>query len=342
MDKSDLFDAFLKVAKVATPMIVTERVYNGMFNHHINSYKPLSFSLDDFPRLEREKYTFKSGKNTLVGYVYNDKNLNPDKIIVFSHGYGGGGHHTYLDLINAFCKRGFYVFGYDATANDESEGEKLRGFTQGYLDADKAISFIESNKKYNKLPLYLVGHSWGAYSSSTALKNHKNVKGVLEMSGFNKATEIFKCNGEKYAGEEADKFMIYVDTYEKMLFGNDSNNEALDAFKNSNAKIAIVHSKDDNTVPIEAGYNKYYEAFKNDPRFLFIKYQNKGHGTVYYSTEGKEYYDSFNAYLKSIVKQEKMTDEEKENYIKTHLNRSIWNNMVNEELIDKVITFWLS
>ncbi len=339
MDKSNFWSKAFNFIKKTTPFVVTEEVYRNMFNHHIYQYKPLSFSDEDFPDLVKEKHTFRSGKNLLVGYIYKNKNVNPDKLLIFSHGYGGGGEHTYLDLIHCFSTFGFYVFAYDATANDESEGNKMRGFTQGYIDADNAMKYVESLKIYKDFPLYAAGHSWGAFSSSTAISNHPRIKGLIAFSGFNKATGIFKANGNKYAGEQADVFMPYVDTYEEFLFGRDADVTAINSFKQSKAKIVIIHSEDDKTVPISAGYDLYFDEFKKDPRFMFMKLTNKGHGTVYYTDYGKQYYDSFQSFLKQEVKKQKMNSEQKEIFIKTNLNRSIYNNMVDYKLIEKAIDF---
>ena len=341
MDKAKFIRAAIDIFKKTTPYVVVEEVYRKMFNHHINCYDPLTFQYDDFPELEKERYEFKSGKNLLVGYVYKNKNLNPDKLLVFSHGYGGGGQRTYLDLINAFCDNNFYVFAYDATANDESQGDKMRGFTQGYIDADNAMTFIENLKKYKNLPIYAAGHSWGAFSSSSAIGNHKKIKGLIAFSGFNSPTSVFKSNGNKYAGEDADKFMPYVDSYEEFLFGKDSKISAIESFKKTKARIVIVQSEDDNVVLPSAGYNDYVKEFKHDSRFKFIKLKNKGHGTVYYTDKGKEYYDSFNKYIKQTVKAEKLDDNGKKELINKTLNKSIYTDMVDKKLIKKAIDFIL-
>lgn len=76
-----------------------------------------------------------------------------------------------------------------------------------------------------------------------------------------------------------------------------------------------------------------------DPRFLFIKLKNKGHGTVYYTDYGKQYYDSFNAFIKEEVKKQKMDAEQKKEFIKSTLNRTIYNNMVDYNLIKKAVDF---
>ncbi len=340
MDKKQFFESLIGVTKVVAPAIATERVYNKMFGHHFSTFLPLYFSDQDFPKLEKERHVFKSiNKKKLVGYIYKQKGKQIKGIFVFCHGYGGGGHHCYLDLINCICKQGYLVFAYDASSCDESEGNNIKGFTQGMLDADQALSYVESLKKYSKLPLYLMGHSWGAYSASTALGWHKRVKGLIAMSGFNSATTIFKANGERYAGEQANDFMVYVDTYEKLLFGNICQRTAIESFKESKAKIVIVHSEDDSTVPIEAGFKLYKKAFRGDKRFKFVKFKDQGHGTIYYTKEGKAYFDKINSEYERFVKKQKPEEEARLVYLKEHIDRKIYNNLVDEKLIKKLISY---
>lgn len=340
MKKNGLLSNILTIAKTVAPAVVTKQVYDKMFSHHFYSYLPLTFSMQDFPNLNRTRYTFMSySKKCLVGYIYRDGDLPVKGIFLFAHGYGNGGHINYLDLINSICKHGYAVFAYDATAYDESEGRTMKGFTQGMLDADRAISFIESLDIYKKMPLYLAGHSWGAYSVSTALGNHPRVKGLIAFSGFNSATTIFKENGEQYAGEKADEFMVYVDTYEKLLFGDICETTAVDSFKKSKAKIVIVHSQDDTTVPISAGFNIYKKAFKKDKRFKFIHLLVNGHGTVYYTLPGKAYHDNIQNGFKKYMKKQKPNEIQKVEFLNTAIDRRKYLSMVDEKLITKCINF---
>ena len=340
MDKKAFFKGLFEATKVVAPAIATERVYDKMFGHHFSTYLPLYFTMDDFPKLKRERHEFKSySKKRLIGYIYYQKTTQIKGIFVFSHGYGGGGHTCYLDLINTLCEMGFYVFAYDATACDESEGDSIRGFTQGMLDADKAITYVESLKKYQKYKLHLMGHSWGAYSASTALGWHKRVRGLIAFSGFNSATTIFKANGERFAGEQANDFMVYVDTYEKLLFGNICQRTAIESFKESKAKIVIVHSEDDGTVPIEAGFKLYKKAFKRDKRFKLVKLKDQGHGTVFYTPEGKIYHEQIAKEFEKYIKGNKPDEEAKIKFLEEHIDRKIYNNLVDKKLIKKLISF---
>ena len=341
MDKKAIFRTIIEAGKTIAPPIVVERIYHKMFGHHFYSPKHLSFEVEDFKGLKREKHPFVSyNKNKLIGYIYYQKSPQNKGIFVFSHGYGGGGHHCYLDLINEVTKLGYNVFAYDATANDESEGDDMRGFTQGLLDADKAISYVESLKEYKDMPLYLMGHSWDAYSVSNALEFHPRVKGLISLAGFNISYSIFEANGQLYAGDTSKEFLEHIKDRENYLFGKMAFHTAIESFKHSTAKIVIVHSGDDSTVPISAGYDQYYKEFKDNKRFHFIRLNFRGHGTVYYTLSGKRYYDSVNANYERYLKNNKeATEEMKDEYLTKLIDRKKYCSSVDVELIKKAIKF---
>ncbi len=339
MNAKKVLSNVLGITKIVAPAVGVKKVYDSMFNHRFQTNSLLAFSMKDFPDLLRERHEFNSGDNKLVGYMYHQKGKKGKGVFIFAHGYGGGGHHQYLDLIYSLCKQNFFVFAYDATATDESEGKTMIGFTQGLLDADHAITYVETLEKYQKYPLYLCGHSWGAYSMSTALGWHKNIRGLIAFSGFNQATSIFKANGDIYAGEKGDEFLKYINSYEKILFGDVCLTTAIDSFNNSKAKIAIVHSVDDKTVPIVVGLDLYKKEFADNKRFLFIRMLNKGHSRVYYTSEGKKYYEKIEEAYERISKREKMSDKEKADFIISRLDRKKYNHAVDEKLIERLVKF---
>ena len=341
MDKKEIFQTILGATKIGAQFIAVKKLYEKMFGHHFYSQKYLSFSDSDFPSLVKEKHTFRSyNKNKLIGYIYHQKTPQNKGIFVFCHGYGGGGHHCYLDLINTVVKQGYYVFAYDATANDESEGNDIRGFTQGLLDADKALSYVESLKQYKDLPLYLMGHSWGAYSASNALDFHPRVKGLIAFSGFNVSYSIFEANGEIYAGEQSKEFLSYIIDREESIFGKIAFHTAVETFKKTKAKVVIVHSGDDSTVPISAGYDLYYPLFKNKKNFMFIRFNTRGHGEIFYTPEGKKYITTINKSYSQYQKDNKEASiEDKEKYLKKLIDRKKFRTMVDEKLIKDAIKF---
>jgi hypothetical protein len=62
-----------------------------------------------------------------------------------------------MDCANYFAQNGYYVFAYDATGTDESEGNGVGGLPQGVIDLDYAISFVEESKEIPDLPIVLFG-----------------------------------------------------------------------------------------------------------------------------------------------------------------------------------------
>lgn len=130
-----------------TVNIIMKRHEN--FNIRSGSYEPLMLSTEDFDELQCKEYFFASDKGQkLAGYLYRVGN-NQHGIVVMAHGFGGGGHNSYMDVANYFVMNGYFVFVYDATGCDKSEGEGVGGVSQGVIDLDYAISFVED---HNAIP----------------------------------------------------------------------------------------------------------------------------------------------------------------------------------------------
>ena len=109
--------------------IFSVSIYDENFNVRLESYEPVMFRVEDFDGLRRDRYEFTSDKGQkLVGYMYS-AGEDQRGIIVIAHGFGAG-HNSYMDCADYFAKHGYYVFGYDATGNDESEGEGVGGVPQ--------------------------------------------------------------------------------------------------------------------------------------------------------------------------------------------------------------------
>ena len=94
---------------------------------------------------QRHRTDKQSDMQKLMGYMYSSGE-NQHGIIVIAHGFGGGGHNSYMDCANYFAHHGYYVFAYDATGNDESEDEGVGGLPQGVIDLEYAISFVEEGE----------------------------------------------------------------------------------------------------------------------------------------------------------------------------------------------------
>ena len=256
-------------------------------------------------------------------------------------------HAAEMDCANYFAQNGYYVFAYDATGNDESEGEGIGGMPQGTIDLEHAISFVKQSDEYNDLSIVLFGHSWGGYSASTVLSYHPDVKAVIECSGFNSSADIFEAQGKQQAGNFIYAMMPFVKIHEFIRFGKYATNTAVDGFESSDANILVLHSEDDNVVPIEYGYDIYEEKFKDNERFKFMHFDDRGHNYVYHDTT---YIDEFNKefdkwletldYDYNAEENKERFVEDKSKYMKENLDRKKWCNMLEPEIFDEFVAFY--
>ena len=282
------------VLLIAAVWIISISIYNSIFKKRCESYGPQMLRVEDFEGLERTRYHFVSDKGQmLTGYLYSACE-DPDAIIVFAHGYGGGGHNSYMNCIDFFAQNGFLVFAYDATGNDESQGQGAGGVPQGVIDLDHAISFVENSGYFPKLPVCLFGHSWGGYSVSAVLTYHPEVKAVIECCGPNSSADLVESGGLTMVGPAVYVMMPFVRLHEYINYGKYATNTAMDGFANSDARVMVVHSADDNTIRIRYGYDIYYEKYKDDPRFEFIRFESRGHNSIFLEPDNN-YSDEFNA-----------------------------------------------
>ena len=325
------------------------KMYDENFNVRGDSFAPLMLRLEDFDGLACTEYTFPSDRGQkLAGYLYS-AGEDQKGIVVMAHGFGGGGHNSYMDAANYFAQHGWYVFAYDATGTDKSEGDGVGGVPQGVIDLDYAISFVEGDKDLSGLPIVLFGHSWGAYSVCSVLNYHPEVKAVIECCGFNRSSDMFESGGKSQAGDLIYTMTPFVRIYELVKYGKYARNTAMDGFAATDAAVMVVHSADDDVIEIGYGYDKYYAKYKDDPRFTFVRFEDRGHNDILNDPEDT-YTDEFNAgfdqwrdaldYDYRAEENKARFTEEKAEYITENLDHARWSSRLDEELFDTFLAFY--
>lgn len=325
------------------------QMYNDNFNVRGDSYTPLMLRVEDFEGLKCTEYTFPSDKGQkLAGYLYS-AGEDQHGIVVLAHGFGDGGHNSYMDVANYFAKNGYYVFCYDATGCDKSEGEGVGGTPQGVIDLDHAISFVEENKDIPDLPIVLFGHSWGGYCVCNVLNFHPEVKAVIECSGFNRASDMFESGGKSQAGGVIYTMTPFIRIHERFKYGKYALHTAMDGFEASDAAVMVVHSADDDVIGIEYGYDKYYEKYKDDPRFTFIRFEDKGHNEIL-NDQSNTYKDELNAEFDKWLKtldydynaeaNKERFKKDKAEYLTENLDHARWSSRLDEELFAQFLEFY--
>ncbi len=319
-------------------------IYNENFGRRFETTEPLMMYTEDFEGLQRTRYEFASDRGqTLVGYMYS-VGENQRGIVVMAHGFGGGGHNSYMNCADYFARSGYYVFAYDATGNDESEGDGVGGLPQGVVDLDHAITFLE--EKLPDLPIVLFGHSWGGYSVCSVLTYHPEVKAVIACSGFNSSSDLFESQGKEQVGNGIYLMLPFVELHELIKYGGYASNTAMDGFSNSEAAVMIVHSSDDEVVPIRYGYDRYYEQYGDDPRFRFVRLEGAGHNYLDLKTYSSEFNDEFDRWLETLdydynaAENSERFAQDKDDYIRRNLDRDRWCHSLDEELFGTFVDFY--
>ncbi len=331
----------LLIIFLVAPFSVGAILYNSVFNVRYETAEYLKFHLDDFDGLKADKHEFTSNDGTrLVGYRYYTDGVKAHGVVVIAHGFGGGGHNSYMDFDYYFAQHGYDVFAYDATGNDESDGNGVKGIPQGVADLSCAIDHLQNIDELKDLPVMLWGHSWGGYCVSAVLNYHPEVKAVASIAGFNRSGDLIKSQGQQMVGGIIGFMMPYVNSIEKSKCGKYSSATALDGFANSKCGVLIAHSSDDTTVPIKYGYDVYYKQYAADERFEFIRYENKGHNNIVYSDSYINYLNDFNEKFSNYFGGRTPSREEKAAYINEHLDREIYCNGLDTELFDRILNFY--
>ena len=324
-------------------------IYNHNFDHRFETTEPVSH-IEEFAELAATKYTFSSDKGQqLTGYMYRYPELNeherPHGIVIIAHGFGCGGHNTYMSVADHFAGKNYLVFAYDATACDESEGDGVGGLPQGVIDLNAAIELVEN--EYPEFPVMLWGHSWGGYSIMSVLKYHPEIKAAAECSGFVNASDMFEIEGKNQAGYAIYAMLPYIKLYDRLKFGKYAKYGAFDGLSASNTAVMVIHSADDDTVPIEYGYDKIYEQYADDPRFEFVRFDDRGHNNVFVDKDklaalNDDFRDWINSqgYDPEAAENRERYLSDRTEYYKTVLDREKWNDRLNFELLDSIIEFY--
>ena len=171
---------------------VVSYVLGQLLTRKDNPYGIFYFKPEDFPGLKTHPYGFLSQKgHKLNGHFYFYENPIPGKLVVFDHGMGNG-HRAYMREIETLCKAGFLVYSYDHTGCMASGGAHIGGFAQSLADLDDCIKHLNREEMLEDREIYVVGHSWGGFSTMNIGAIYPQVKKIVSMSGFISVERVVK------------------------------------------------------------------------------------------------------------------------------------------------------
>ena len=321
---------------------LTVIIYNDNFGARFETAEWMKYSVSDFEGLKMKECTFASNNGQLLaGYKYSKDGQPIKGVAVLAHGFGGGGHNTYMDVADYFTSNGYLVFAYDATGNDKSEGEAVGGLPQGVIDLDYALRYVKQAEEYKDLPIVLFGHSWGGYSVGNVLNCHTDVKAAVIAAGFDRSADLIQQQGESMVGIGIYLLMPYVSLCEWLKFGEYAGYSAVNGFAKSEAGIMVIHSMDDTTVLPKYGYDKFYGIYGGDSRFSFIKYEDRRHNNLYYSEAAMRYRKQLDSDYTAYLEENGIEDDTETcaEYMAKNLDKSKYDEF-DDELMKEIIEFY--
>ncbi len=271
-------------------MVVTIKFHNKAFGCKIFTRPAFVNSVDMYPGLSRERVEYTGSKgHKLVGHWYTATEQQ-HAVLVFAHGFGCGGHTVHMSVLNYFAQKGYAVLAYDATGCDESASCDVGTFPQGVADMDYALRQAKASK-YGKLPIVTMGHSWGGYSVGSVLEYHPDVVAVAMMAAVNSSGHQLIGGMSQKLGKMAYVFAPFLKFAERLKCGKYCRSSCVRGMSKSNATCIVLHSSDDETVPVPFSYDIVYKHHKNRPNTVFVPLEGRGHGFVFNTDACRDYYE---------------------------------------------------
>ncbi len=190
------------------------------------------------PPTDGRKVTFRSGRNRLAGYLWNEAGTRG--LIVFAHGMGTGIEY-YLPEIHHFAAQGYKVFAFEYSGYPGSSGH-FYGFPQAVIDLKNALNFIDDGP----LPVILAGHSMGAYAVCAVRQcADKQVDGIVAYAPFFSSDEavIAEATGKN---QKCGRLLCgLILPIQRLLFGRNCNPTAVAGLFRANVPTLILQGSED-------------------------------------------------------------------------------------------------
>jgi len=268
------------------------------------------FSHTDFPGLCREDFSFRSKRgHELVGDIYFYEGYDQTRLIVFDHGLGAG-HRPYMREIEELCRHGYRVLTYDHTGCARSGGEYTWGFSQSLSDLDDCINAIKRTEGLSNLPISVVGHSWGGYSTLNITALHPEITHIVALAGFVSVYDIVR----QYFGGILRIFRRHIMQVERESNPDFVDYDGAKTLKESSVKALLIYSDNDGMVKRKPHYEKLKGALAECDNVSLVLVSNKGHNPNY--TERAVAYKRkfFNA-VKEMRKLPTPTEEQRREFL---------------------------
>ena len=290
----------------------------------------------DYPSLNnREEISFKSGKETLMGYLY--ESTSPKGVIIMAHGVNNQADGNSAPMQDYYVNHNYDVFAIDLTGCGRSTGKGIKSLHESRYCVANAVKTVKNLDKTKDLPIFLIGHSWGAYGVVAATQDVDGVKAVAAFSGYNKPNDMTYGFAESYTSSIVAVTKPSLDFSLSILCGTDSFFSAETAIRNNtDVQYVVIHGDRDNTVPL-----KKYSLYDNIVRDNYsnvtpILLNGVTHGAPWKTIDAMEYTGEVEKGLANLRKQYKgnLPDEVREEYLSSFDKERT--SVVNADLLNQI------
>ena len=263
--------------------------------------------------MERTPYQCSYYGKAINGYIYQEKGREDFKgFILLAHGLFGT-HVQYLVDIRYLTKLGYQVLAYDQFGCGLSEGENQESLATGIYVMENVIRDVEKRNVNHDLPLILYGHSWGAYSSCGALKNHPEISKAILRSGFvspiQVSYELLRSQKKALACFIKPVFSLAMTLYFSPRYVAKSTR----GFHNQKTKILVIQSEDDTSVSMRASIANYLMKHPKNNAEVFLT-KTGGHNTIITEEGTKNYLNAIREYESIEANSEEEKNRKREEF----------------------------
>ena len=294
-------------------------------------------------RLIRQEFYYPSAEDgvRLKGYYYSSEEKKG--IVIVAHGMKSGAD-DYLPIVEYMVNKGYDVFSYDCTGTYDSEGDDTVGMCQSLIDLQTTINYVKSIEGFKGLPIFLIGHSWGAYACASVLSLCDGIKGCAAIAGLYNASTLMTEKAEEYVGKLASVPAPVFSVYQKCLFGDYVKYNSVKGINSVNIPVLIAHGDNDETILFDKQSIISHKAEitnKNVQYYVGTGMQGD-HTNIWHSKESVEYQIQVKKQLRNLEMQKgfKLTLNEKRAFYKS-VNHALYS-QVNEELMLKIDVYIFS
>ena len=202
----------------------------------------------------------------------------------------------YLIDMLFLCQNGYQVLAYDQLGSGRSEGSVQESLATGIYVAENVLNDVIKRKVNHGLPIFVYGHSWGAYSRAGAIRKYPEVRGaVLRSAPINESKSVLDVRKKEKKG----LYYFLLPSYKFCRFFLEGARYIVSSKKgirkNKTTKILLIYALND---PIVSHNNSLALYFKKHPQSNVETYiQEKG---LHNSIITEESYQWFNTENKKI------------------------------------------